>query len=145
MELMGGYSHEEFDRVKKAVGKRKKKSSNHWVPTKRKGRRKGLVKGAAEAMLNVEEVGLSVADEFVGYFDGEARVKMRPCIVTIPTIPLDEEAVKRAAESLHSTNLHPSFLDEMRDTTESQLDPMPTSQLCPNLPLGDAAHETDVQ
>lgn len=41
MEVIGGYSQEDFEKVKKGSHKRKKKPNNQWVQTKKKGKRKG--------------------------------------------------------------------------------------------------------
>merc|ERR1719341_336558 len=43
MQLIGGYSQEDFEKVKKGSHKRKKKPNNQWVPTKKKGKGKGTI------------------------------------------------------------------------------------------------------
>jgi len=45
MQLIGGYSQDDFDKVKKGSHKRKKKPNNQWVQTKKKGKRKQEGKG----------------------------------------------------------------------------------------------------
>lgn len=126
MEVIGGYSpvfenhihtfiidydqntiQDDYEKVKKAVGKRKKKSSNRWVPIKRKVRPKGPVGRRRRAE--------DEANSFVGYFDGPSLSKLRPCSVMLATLPLGEEEVKAAAESLAESS---QSLEEVKTAVE---------------------------
>ena len=113
MVAMGGYSQADLDKV--AGKKRKRKTSNHWVPTRRKTRRKGLVKAGGE------EEGL--AERFVGYFDGEDREHLRPCNVTLGTVEVGQEEVRRARDSLADTSqLKPPSEEPTCEATNQQQD-----------------------
>jgi len=130
MQLIGTYSQEDFEKVKKGSHKRKKKPNNQWVPTKKKGKGKGkgtigkvkdTTKGQKKTGNNGEKIakveskegkaktkaprGLSraltkLAKQYVGYLDGEGRKKLRHCHVNLNPVAITEAEKKMAVDML---------------------------------------------
>merc|ERR1719397_1348348 len=130
MQLIGTYSQEDFEKVKKGSHKRKKKPNNQWVPTKKKGKGNGkgtigkvkdTTKGQKKTGRNGENSakvepkqgkakskaprGLSrvltkLAKQYVGYLDGEGRKKLRHCHVNLNPVAITEAEKKMAVDML---------------------------------------------